>query len=55
MGRFKKYNTDDEKIKVQRKWASEYYHRNKTEINKKTMEKYYEKNSVNRRTKKDNN
>lgn len=43
MGRLKKYNTDDEKLISQRKWANEYYHRNKTEINKKTMKKYYEK------------
>jgi hypothetical protein len=43
MGRLKKYMTDDEKKEVQKKWAKEYYYRNKEKINKKTMEKYYEK------------
>ena len=42
MGRLKKYKTKQEKIKAQRLWAKEYYHRNKQKINKKTMEKYYE-------------
>lgn len=41
MGRLKKYMTNDEKKEAQKKWALEYYHRNKEKINKKTMEKYY--------------
>lgn len=45
MGRKRKYHTDEEQKEAQRKWAREYYHRNKDEINKKAMERYYEKNS----------
>ena len=41
MGRLKKYLTEKEKSEAQKKWAKEYYHRNKEKINKKTMEKYY--------------
>lgn len=43
MGRLKKYLTDCDKKEAQKKWAKEYYHRNKEKINKKTMQKYYEK------------
>lgn len=42
MGRTRKYNTDEERQDAQRKFALEYYHRNKESINKKTMRKYYE-------------
>lgn len=42
MGRNKKYNTDAERLEAKRKWARDYYYRNKFQINKKTMEKYYE-------------
>ena len=42
MGRSKKYSTEEERKEVQKKWANEYYHRNKEKINKKAMEKYYE-------------
>ena len=42
MGRLKKYSTEDEKREAQKKWANEYYYRNKEKINKKAMEKYYE-------------
>lgn len=45
MGRLKKYETNEEKIEAQRRWAREYYYRNKEKINKKTMKKYYEKNN----------
>ena len=41
MGRLKKYSTEEKK-EAQKKWASEYYYRNKEKINKKAMEKYYE-------------
>ena len=41
MGRLKKYKTEDEKKEAQKKWAKEYYYRNKEKINKKAMEKYY--------------
>ena len=49
MGRLKKYKTEQEKIEAQRNWAKEYYYRNKEKINKKTMEKYYEKNNNKKR------
>ena len=42
MGRKPKYKTEEEKREAQKKWANEYYHRNKENINKKAMEKYYE-------------
>ena len=42
MGRLKIYKSEKEKQEAQKKWAKEYYHRNKEKINKKTMEKYYE-------------
>lgn len=42
MGRKKKYSTDQEKSDAQRKWAREYYTRNKEKINEKLMKKYYE-------------
>jgi len=41
MGRKRKYQTPDEKLEAQRRWAREYYQRNKDEINRKAMEKYY--------------
>lgn len=41
MGRLKKYKTEEEKKEAQKKWANQYYHRNKEKINKKAMEKYY--------------
>lgn len=43
MGRKPKYKTDEERKEAQRKWAREYYHRNKDKINKRSMEKYYER------------
>lgn len=42
MGRKRKYFTEEEKKKAQRKWCKEHYKRNKDKINKKTMKKYYE-------------
>jgi hypothetical protein len=42
MGRKKKYSTDDAKIAAQKRWALEYYYRNKDVINKNLMKKYYE-------------
>jgi hypothetical protein len=41
MGRLKKYKTEEEKKEAQKKWANQYYYRNKEQINKKAMEKYY--------------
>lgn len=43
MGRKQKYKTNEERKEAQRRWAREYYHRNKDKINKRAMEKYYEK------------
>jgi len=42
MGRKRKYKSEKEQREAQKKWANEYYHRNKERINKKAMEKYYE-------------
>lgn len=42
MGRKKKYKTEEEQKEAQRKWNREYYERNKSDINKRKMEKYYE-------------
>lgn len=43
MGRIKKYFTKEQKAKMNRKWALEYYYRNRERINKRAMEKYYAK------------
>jgi hypothetical protein len=43
MGRSIKYKSTEEKLQAQRKWALEYYHKNKEEVNRKTMKKYYAK------------
>jgi hypothetical protein len=42
MGRKKKYNTDEERIEAQREYNRKYYEKNKSQINKKRMVKYYE-------------
>jgi hypothetical protein len=42
MGRKKKYLTEEAKIIAQKRWALEYYYRNKDIINKNLMKKYYE-------------
>lgn len=47
MGRLKKYKTEEDRRESQRRWAREYYYRNRETINKKAMEKYYEqKNKI---------
>jgi hypothetical protein len=43
MGRIKKYITQEDKKEAQKKWAKEYYYRNREMINKKSMENYYGK------------
>jgi hypothetical protein len=43
MGRKKKFLTEEEKILAQREYCKKYYERNKDVLNKKSMEKYYEK------------
>ena len=42
MGRKKKYN-DDELKKINRQWKLAWYYRNRDKVNKKRMEKYYER------------
>lgn len=42
MGRKLKYKTIDEQINAKRRWRLTYYYKNKKEICKKYMEKYYE-------------
>lgn len=49
MGRKGKYRTKEERKKAQRKWALDYYYRNKKKLNKKRMEKYYANKSKNNR------
>ena len=45
MGRKRKY--DDDKLKVmKRKWKLAWYYRNRDKINKKRMERYYEKKKL---------
>lgn len=41
MGRKRKYHSLEQAKEAQKKWAKEYYYRNKEDINQKTMEKYY--------------
>jgi hypothetical protein len=43
MGRKKKYLTSEEKREAQNRWAREYYLRNKEMVDKKSIEKYYER------------
>lgn len=42
MGRNKKYQTVEELKEARKRWNKTYYEKNKTELNRKTMEKYYE-------------
>lgn len=42
MGRNKKYISEEEKKEAQREWNRKYYEKNKFDINKKQMIKYYE-------------
>lgn len=43
MGRKKKYFTREEQLKAQRKWNDTFYQRNKEDLNKTSMKKYYER------------
>ena len=43
MGRKRKYYTEKERRNAQRRWSREYYYRNREKINKKYMERYYER------------
>lgn len=43
MGRKKKYLTDKERIEAQRRWNMEYYERNKENIKKEALKRYYGK------------
>ena len=42
MGRKKKYNTPEEIAEAKKRYAKNFYERNKERLNKKSMEKYYE-------------
>ena len=46
MGRKKKYFTKEEKLKAQRKWNDTFYQRNKEDLNKASMKKYYERKGI---------
>lgn len=41
MGRIKKYQTKEEKSKARRKWAREYYWKNKEQEDAKAKQRYY--------------
>ena len=43
MGRKLKYKAYDEQLEAKRRWRRKYYYRNKKQINKDRMRKYYEK------------
>ena len=43
MGRLKKYNTVVEQQNAQRKWAKQYYWKNKTRLDEKAKEAYRKK------------
>jgi hypothetical protein len=45
MGRKRKYFSEDDKRKAQRKWQMAHYHRNAEEIKRKAREKYRKANS----------
>lgn len=47
MGRKKKYLTENERIEAQRRWNMEYYKRNKKDIKKKALKRYYDKKKSN--------
>ena len=55
MGRKKKYYTETEKRKAQRKWQMDHYERNKAKILKKAKERYRLKKMAERREKKRRN
>jgi len=42
MGRKKKYATLEEIAEAKKRWAKNFYERNKDKLNKASMEKYYE-------------
>lgn len=43
MGRLRKYNTVEDQQQAQRKWAREYYWKNKTRLDEKAKEAYRRK------------
>jgi len=42
MGRKRIYKTKEEILEVRRRWAVDYYNRNKEKCRKRRMERYYE-------------
>lgn len=46
MGRKRKYKTKEEIVNIRRKWAIDYYYRNKEKCKKKRMERYYAETTV---------
>jgi len=45
MGRLKKYNSIEDQQDAQRRWAKEYYWRNKTKLDEKAKEAYRKKDN----------
>jgi hypothetical protein len=41
MGRYKKYETEQQQLDAKRRWRREWYARNKERVNKERMRKYY--------------
>ena len=48
MGRTRKHTTKDEILTARRKWALEYYYKNREKMKKKRMERYYAETKINR-------
>ena len=43
MGRYRKYNSEEERKEAQRKWSMEYYKRNRAVLQAKARERYRRK------------
>ena len=46
MGRKRKYNSKEERKEAQRKWAMEYYYRNRAVLQSKARERYRRKKQM---------
>jgi|TARA_B100000700_G_C15042984_1_gene856307 hypothetical protein len=46
MGRYRKYNSEEERKEAQRKWSMEYYKRNRAVLQAKARERYRRKKQL---------
>ena len=46
MGRYRKYNSEEERKAAQRKWSMEYYKRNRAVLQAKARERYRRKKQL---------